>query len=239
MVLAEQRVIAAARIRVPGVRAWVLVLAAAILSIPPIARADAALGSDYALVEPPQAPQTPGKIEVIEFFSFGCPACNVFHPDVDPWSKTLARDVVFVRVPVGFGHPAWQNLAKTFYALQSIGAEDRLNNALFHAIHDEHVALTDAGSITAWVTRQGIDGKEFSQAYDSFAVATKTTRAEQLVSAYKVLEIPTLIVDGKYRVVAAKATTNAEWLAIADQLIAKARQDKALKSKTASPEARR
>src|SRR5260370_12637683 len=112
-------------------------------------------GTDYRKIEPSQPTTTPGKIEVIEFFSYMCPHCKEFYPLVSTWAAQLPKNVVFRRVPVGFNRPAWVNLARAYYALQVSGDLDRLDEALFRAIHDERLQPFDASSLTDWVGKKG------------------------------------------------------------------------------------
>ncbi|MDE2584844.1 MAG: thiol:disulfide interchange protein DsbA/DsbL [Betaproteobacteria bacterium] len=186
------------------------------------------LGKDYTLVEPPQATETPGKIEVIEFFSYGCPHCKDFHPLVTAWAAKQSQDVVFKRVPVTFGRAAWTTLGKLYYALETSGDLAKLDGAVFHAIHEDRTNLFDDRSIIEWVHKQGADPKKFSDAYSSFTVNSKMARAEQLARAYKVDGVPMVVVDGKYVV---KGQSFQDVLNSADQLIAKVRSENGAKGK--------
>src|SRR5206468_800904 len=112
------RPIAQKRICMPT-RTSLLALALLVLALP--LRAEVVANTDYKLLDPPQHSDSPGKIEVIEFFSYGCPHCNEFYPLVTSWAAKLPKDVAFKRVATGFGRTAWTNLAKAFYALQSTG----------------------------------------------------------------------------------------------------------------------
>jgi len=203
-------------------RRFVIALAALLCAA--AANADVIQGRDYRLLTAPQPPSTEsGKIEVIEFFSFGCPACNMLQPIINRWETKLPEDVVLTRVPVGLKNPAWELYARTFYALESLGEIDRLDDTLFSAIHEQKLPLTDERKVTEWVKTQGVDAAKFSAAFRSFTVNTKLARAEQLVKQYKVFQVPTVTVAGRYVVVGANARSYDDWLKIADQLIAKAK----------------
>jgi protein dithiol oxidoreductase (disulfide-forming) len=157
-------------------------------------------GSEYRLIDPPQHSGSPGKIEVLEFFSYGCPHCNEFYPMVDAWAAKLPKDVVFKRVATGLGRMPWTNLAKMYYALQTTGDLARLDGQIFHAIHDEHLPLFDEAAISAWVAKHGVDPVKFKTAFESFGVNTQVNQAEDRVETYKVDGVPSLAVDGKYLV---------------------------------------
>ena len=73
------------------------------------------------VLDPPRPTEHPGKIEVVEFFSYGCPHCAEFAPILERWSAKQQKDVVLRRVPVSFGRPAWANMARLFYSLEVTG----------------------------------------------------------------------------------------------------------------------
>jgi thiol:disulfide interchange protein DsbA len=181
------------------------------------------IGRDYAPIDPPQPGEVPGKIEVLEFFSYGCPHCKDFHPLVMAWAPKLPPDAAFRRVPVSFNRAAWANLAKLHYALQVSGDLARLEEAVFHAIHVERVSLFTPSAILSWAKRQGVDEKRFAAAYESFGVASQVARGDQLVNSHKVEEVPLLTVAGRYAVTGPADGGSAGRLATADALIARAR----------------
>jgi thiol:disulfide interchange protein DsbA len=193
----------------------------AFLALVTSARASAVAGHDYVELDVPQHQETKGKIEVIEFFSWGCPHCYEFYPFLVRWLATLPKDVTFKRVPVGFGHPEWDNLARAYYALQSTGDLARLDSPIFEAIHKEHVSLFDEQSIAAWVGKHGVNVAKFRVAYHSFGVDTSVGRAEQTVVDYRVDGIPTMAIGGRYTV----SGDHTKMLAVSDELIAKARAE--------------
>jgi protein dithiol oxidoreductase (disulfide-forming) len=204
------------------------------------AAAQAVEGHDYRTVNAPEPNTTPaGKIEVTEFFSYGCPHCNDFYPLVTAWLARQPKDVVFKRVPVGFGRPQWVNLARAYYALLDIGELERLDGALFHAIHEEHLELFDLGSLAAWVGKHGGDADKFTNAYTSFGVNNQTVQADQMAEDFQVTGIPTLAVNGRYVVLGAQEASDEhaaflELLTTADKVIAMARAADAHKAAAAA-----
>ena len=182
------------------VSGWIFVLTLALLAVVLPARAELAVGRDYVPIVPAQTSDHPAKIEVIEFFSYGCPHCSDFHPVLGKWSATLPGDVVLVRVPITFGRPQWASLAKLYYALEATGDLARLDGAVFDALHRKGIKLYDDRSVADWVKAQGVDGKKFADAYSSFGVVSKVKRADQMAQAYKIQGVPALAVDGKYLV---------------------------------------
>src|SRR5213078_2604540 len=177
------------------------VLASAGTGIPAALHAQAVEGTDYRKIEPPQPTDSPGKIEVIEFFSYMCPHCKEFYPLVSTWEAKLPKNVVFRRVPVGFNRPAWINLARAYYALRASG---------------------DEASLTDWVGKSGGHAEQFAAAYTSFGVNNQTVRADQLVEKYGIGAVPTMTVNGEYQ---ALGKNLAEMLLNTDRLIAQAQTE--------------
>lgn len=206
------------------------VLAASLsLSVPANAAPDLVVGRDYALIEPAQPTENSGKIEVLEFFSYGCPHCAEFEPAVSKWRAKLPADVTFKRVPVSFNRAAWANLGKLYYALEATGDIEKLDGLVFEALHHKNAKLFDDSSIIEWVRQQGADAKKFGDTYKSFGVVSQMKRAEQMAPAYKIQGVPALAVDGKYLVLGKEVKSFDELLGLADRLIDRARAEKAKK----------
>ena len=205
---------------------WFLAITLATLAVDAPVRAELVVGRDYLPIVPAQMTDNPAKIEVIEFFSYGCPHCNEFHPTVSRWSASLPADVTFKRVPVSFGRPQWASLARLYYALETTGDLSRLDGAVFDALHKTGSKLYDDKSITEWVAAQGVDAKKFSDAYNSFGVVSKARRADQMSQAYKIQGVPAMAVDGKYLVTGKEIKSLAELPMLTDQVIGMARSER-------------
>jgi thiol:disulfide interchange protein DsbA len=185
-------------------------------------RAAITQGRDYSVLPTPQRPDTAGKIEVIEFFSYGCPHCYEIEPLIASWKKKLPPDTNFRRVAVAFGRPMWDSLGRAYYAFSDLNVLPKVDNAIFDAVHRQRLPLQDEKSITAWVARQGIDPAKFSTAYKSFSVNTRMSQSERMVEAYQVSGVPSIVVGGKY---VANGQSYDEMLRIASELIAKTRAE--------------
>jgi protein dithiol oxidoreductase (disulfide-forming) len=208
------------------VSVWLLMVAAALA--PAGAAAQLVEGTDYRTLTPAQPTSSPGKIEVVEFFSYACPHCNKFYPLVSAWAAKLPKDVVFKRVPVGYERPQWLNLSRAYYALLATGDFARLDGPLFHAIHDEQLPLFDEQSIADWVGKHGGNADKFENAYVSFGVNNQTVQADQMVEDYQIGGIPALAVNGRYVVISPGEATDEEatfreLLTRTDKVIAMAR----------------
>lgn len=181
------------------------------------------VGKDYTLISPVQPTEDAGKIEVIEFFSYGCPHCAEFNPLVVAWAAKLPGDVVFKKVPITFGRAAWANTSRLYYTLDITGDLARLESEVFKAIHVERVNLFDERTLNEWVAKKGVDAKKFADTFKSFGVNSKVSRADQMAQAFRIQGVPALAIDGKFMV---GGQSFNEQLAVADKLIVKARSEK-------------
>jgi len=191
----------------------------------PSLAAEPQAGREFNLINPP-LPSSKGKIEVIEFFSYGCPHCSDFNPYVGQWAARLPKDVSFRRVPVSFNRPEWARLARIYYALEATGDLAKFDAAVFIAIHEQRVAFrTDEAAVT-WATSKGIDGKKFGDALASFSMQSKVQRGDQEATAARISGVPALAVDGKYLVNNEAANNFEGLLKLTDAVIAKARKER-------------
>ena len=180
-------------------------------------------GKDFTRVETPQPTGVaPGKIEVIEFFSYACPHCSAFEPVLETWAKQLPPDVVLRRVPVAFLMNA-DNFMHTYYALETMGAVDAMQLKIFRAIHIERLRLDTPENIAAFIGKNGGDAAKFLAAFKSFSVATSVTRAKKLMADYKADSVPMLIVNGRWVTSPTIAGSQERALTVVDQLIQRAR----------------
>ncbi len=181
-------------------------------------------GKDFVRLPVPAPVAAPaGKIEVVEFFSYGCPHCYSFEPLLEPWVKKLPPDVAFRRVPAAF-NASWEGLAKIYYALEAAGQLEAMHKRVFAAIHVQRQKLDKEADIAAFVKGAGGDDAKFMDAYKSFGVATKMRQGKQLAEAYKIDGVPTLGIHGRWFTAGSLAGTHERALAVADQLIQRARK---------------
>ncbi|MEO9078744.1 MAG: thiol:disulfide interchange protein DsbA/DsbL [Rhodanobacter sp.] len=194
-------------------------------------------GKNYFLIDPAQPTSHPGKIEVTEVFSYGCPACNAFHSTVDQIAKNLPADAVMNYLPAAFRPDEnWTVYQRAFYAAEALGVGAKSYDAMFDATWKtgETATYNLKGSglkpKEAWPTiddiakfyvKFGVDPKEFVGVANSFSVNTKMKRADDLVKAYGVDSTPTMIVNGKYRYGATTAGGYAQTIELTQWLIAK------------------
>jgi protein dithiol oxidoreductase (disulfide-forming) len=183
-------------------------------------------GQNYLRLKNPQAVDSGKNIEVLYFFSYMCPHCRDFDPELQPWLKQLPADVDFRRVPVDFGREQWASLGKVLYALEALGAEKTLTSDVFVAVHDKKLPLWQDKTFFDWAASKGLDRKKVEDTYNSFGVNSKMNRARQLAKNYNVQSVPVVFVDGKFQLSADKVGTHAAMPAAMNQLIAKARTER-------------
>ena len=178
-------------------------------------------GIDYAAVVPPLAGATDGKVMVVELFWYGCPHCFQFDPYLHTWLKTKPDNVEFVRIPAIFNNPAWQLHAQAYYTADMMGVLDKTHDAMFDAIHVKKQKLNSKEAIREFFVSHGVDGAEFDATFDSFAVSGLVREAAQLTKQYQIDGVPTMAVQGKYRVGGRMAGSYDNMIRIVDSLVAK------------------
>ncbi|MEO7055707.1 MAG: thiol:disulfide interchange protein DsbA/DsbL [Caldimonas sp.] len=180
-------------------------------------------GREYTRVDPPQPVADPGKIEVIEFFSYACPHCSAYEPILGPWLKQLPADVVVRRVPVTFMMNA-ENFQRTYYALEAMGIVDQMQLKIFRAIHIDHLRLEKPEDFAEFVGKNGGDAAKFLATFKSFSVATALNRGKKAMADYKIDSVPVLVINGRYITSPQLAGGAVQSLAVADFLIQQSRK---------------
>ena len=181
-------------------------------------------GADYLTLSKPAPTEAPaGKIEVVEFFWYGCPHCHNFEPQLEAWAKSIPKDVVLRRVPVAF-RPDFEPAQRLYFVLETLGRVDELNRKVFDAIHVDKQILSTAEQVTAWAEKQGIARAKFTELYSSFAVSTKARKATQLQDSFQVDGVPALGVAGRYYTSGSLAKSMERALQVTDFLVAQARR---------------
>ncbi len=181
-------------------------------------------GKDYQVLKNPQAAPA-GKVEVIEFFWYGCPHCFDFEPELEAWVKRQGKDVVFKRVPVAFRDDLLPH-TKIFYALEALGKLDAMHVKVFNAIHVDRKRMVDPNEIADLMAKNGIDRKAFLDAYNSFSVNTNSQRANKIADAYKIDGVPTVVIQGKYETSPSIAGSKAAAIQAMDFLVTGVRDKK-------------
>jgi len=193
-------------------------------------------GKHYFRIEPAQAKvSNTDKIEVTEVFSYGCPACNQFHPTMNKLIQELPSNAAVAYLPASFmPQENWPMLQRAFLTAQALGVADKANDAMYDAVWKTQElsamqgsglkpasalpTIDDAAKVYA---KFGADPKEFAAVANSFAINTKVKRADEMLKAYGVEETPTIVVDGKYRLTARSAGGYDQAVELTKWLVAK------------------
>ncbi len=205
---------------------------AALLAVPALAE-ELEAGKHYQLVTPQQPTLAQGKIEVLEFFSYGCPHCADFHPAISDWAGKLGKDVSFRRVPVTFGRPAWARLAKIYYALEATGNLARLDHEVFKTLHEQRLNFPSDEAVITWVGSKGVDAKKFADAFNGFSINSQVQRGDQEATAYRIGGVPAIAVDGRFLMRNEAATSYGDLLRLTDAAIDQVRAEKSKKPEPA------
>jgi thiol:disulfide interchange protein DsbA len=178
-------------------------------------------GKDYLVLQPSQPTHSGSKIEVLEFFFYGCSHCFNLHPQLSAWEKKMPKDVELTLVPAVF-NATWEISARTFYALEALGLRAQVHDDLFNAWNVDKLELLDEASNADFLSRHGIDRKKFSDAYNSFSMQSRVMHAKQMGQIYGIRGTPTIIVDGKYLITGLHPV---ETIQVMNALISKARKE--------------
>ncbi len=157
-------------------------------------------GVDYEIIDPPvQTGSDKDYVEVVEAYSYSCPHCFKFQPDIEEWLEDKPENVKFSRLQVMF-RPEWKNYAKLYYTAEALGILEQTHQAAFTYIHQRRKALDSESQIQKFFEEQGIDAAKFKKTFHSFGVDSKTKRAIRLVKKLGVKSTPTIVINGKYSV---------------------------------------
>lgn len=179
---------------------------------------------DYRLVGP-QPVATGDRIEVIDFFWYGCPHCYTFQPALEAWIERKPPDVALRRVPAIL-RDSWAPHARIYYTLEALGEVERLHQAVYHGYHVQELHMSKPEVMLNWALRHGIDGKRWTDAYNSAAVSEKVARAQELTHDYSVQGTPSLVVDGRYLTSPAMARGEQRMIPVLEELISIARAER-------------
>ncbi len=175
-------------------------------------------GRDYRAIDPAQPTSTEaGMVEVAEVFQYSCPACFRFEPLLEQWKAQKADYVNFVRIPAPWGSLSELH-ARAYYTAEALGKLDEMHQAFFNEIHVERNMLDTEQKLAQFFARFGVDAETFRKTFSSFSVHTKVQRANDLITRYRVLATPNIVVDGKYVTDGQMSGSYDRWFGIIDAL---------------------
>jgi len=206
----------------------ILACLAALLAVASCAQvAPPAAGRDYQILEPAR-PTARARIEVIEFFSYGCDVCYEAQPHIARWLQGAGLDVVLRRIPA-VSNESWAPWARTYYALESLGELERLHQKLFDAQHRDGRQLDQEENLLAWLAANGVDPMRFKAARNSADRRRSIESSQRMGGMHRVRAVPTLVIAGRYATSAHLAGGVKEMLAVARHLVERVREERAAK----------
>ncbi len=171
---------------------------------------------DLSAVQPTQ---DASKVEVREFFWYGCPHCYKLEPYMDKWQKNLPENVDFIRQPAVF-NAQWGHHAKAYFTAEYLGVVDKVHADFFHAIQVKDKALATEADLAEFFVAHGVSKGDFTAAFNSFNVDSQMRKAKAMGPKYGITGVPAVIVNGKYLVSARTAGSNEKMITVINQLIA-------------------
>ena len=182
-------------------------------------------GAGYELISPAQPTANPGKIEVIEFFWYGCPHCYSFEPSLKQWQKTKPDNVEFIRIPAVFNEQ-WGKHAKAYYVAEALGIVDKVHDDLFDAIQVKKESLESEEDLGKFFAAHGVKESDFKDTFNSFMIDAKLRQAPAIAAKYGITGVPALIVNGKYKTNGTLAGSQEKMIDVLNQLVKKESQTK-------------
>jgi thiol:disulfide interchange protein DsbA len=179
-------------------------------------------GTHYDVIDPAVRTADPDKIEVAEFFWYGCGHCYTFEPMIGQWKKTMAEDVSFRGLPAMWGGPMELH-ARAFYAAQALGVFDTMHPVLFQALNVDRKKLASEDELAELFAANGVKEEDFRKAFNSFGVGSQVRQAAAAARSAKITGTPSMMVNGKYMISIRKAGGQANMLKVVDYLVEKER----------------
>jgi thiol:disulfide interchange protein DsbA len=172
----------------------------------------------YETITPAQATHDPAKIEVIEFFWYGCPHCYDFEPLLNKWKEKLPKNVEFIRQPAAFNE-TWTKHAKAYYTAEALGVVDKIHADFFDAVQNKREELETEEQLAKFFVAHGVKEADFHEAYNSFPVDAKIRQAPAMAARYGITGVPAIIINGKYRTNGKMAGSHEKMIEVMNQLI--------------------
>ena len=180
-------------------------------------------GKHYVEIPFSEKLDTGNKVEVREFFWYGCGHCFKFEPLIEKWKQNKPKAARFVRTPA---FPRQLVHAKSYYTFEAMGIVDKIHPKVFDELHVHGKRLRTVDSVADFVKSNGFDKEAFRKKYKSFSVDHKTKAAFQLGSSYGINAVPTFVVDGRYKVSASTAGSDQNVIEVINYLVKKVARQK-------------
>ena len=177
-------------------------------------------GRHYEILDSPSVTRDPSKVEVVEVFWFGCNHCYALESYILPWKKTLPKDVDYWK-----SHATWNPTlkihARLFYSAKALGIEDKIVPGAFTAIQREGRFLTGNSELEYFFKGFGVEKEKYLSVSNSFGVNNAVKQADNRMRQWTITGVPTLIVNGKYKVSGTREVGTDKLLDVVDFLIEK------------------
>lgn len=176
-------------------------------------------GQGYETINPAQPTHDPNKIEVMEFFWYGCPHCYAFEPLLKAWVEKLPKNVEFIRQPAALNEN-WAKHAKAYYTAEALGVVDKIHSDFFDAVQKGESLETEE-ELAKFFAKYGVKDADFKEAFNSFVVDNKVRQSNAIAARYGITGVPVIIVNGKYKVTGKSAGSHEKMIEVMSELIKK------------------
>jgi thiol:disulfide interchange protein DsbA len=185
------------------------------------AQAQPVAGRDYQELSPARPVSSGERVEVIEFFYYGCPVCYEAQPHIAKWLARTGPGIAMLRIPAAFTESS-ESFARTFYTLGAMNQIGRLHWPLYDNHHFDGKQLNEEKNVVDWVAGNGVDAKRFTELWHSDQIKAQVDAAKKALDTYEVKGVPTFIIDGRYVTSARMAGGVAKMMSVVDFLVGRA-----------------
>lgn len=199
-----------------------------LLAGPPASQAQPVSPNQFTQLTRPVPVSTGERIEVIEFFYYGCPVCYEAQPHIARWLNRSGNDVVLRRVPA-VSADGWEPFARSFYTLEAMDLLARLHWPVYDNFHFDGKRLNEEDVMADWIASNGGDGAKFREMWNSAEIKSKVDAAHEMLETYQVRGVPSLVIDGKYITSARMAGSVSQMMVVVEQLVDRARAERGKK----------
>ena len=181
-------------------------------------------GKDYAALKTPVSLPRSGRVEVVEFFWYGCPHCFAFEPVLEPWAAQLPPDVHFRRVAYGFDEALREVHQRVYYTWEALDVVGTMHTRTFERFHTQHKPINTEADMLAFAGESGLDVAKVKAAWNGFSMPVKLRQVRDFCESYGVDFVPQIGVQGRYLTAPSMAGDGPKALAATDSLIALVRK---------------
>jgi len=182
-------------------------------------------GVHYHELSEPQPVQTGEQIEVLELFWYGCPHCYALEPFHENWLRNKPANAELVHMP-GIFHKQGEFHARAFYTFEALGITDKVHRDFYDELHQRGNRVYNLSTLTEFAAKHGVEPEEFRDAFESFAVDANVRNARQMFGKYGATGVPTMVIDGRYRVTVSSAGGHEQLLELINFLVDKAASER-------------